>query len=75
VLRVFVLLSALVPSLAGAQQSELRARAHFAEAQKRYDAGSYEGALDEYKKSYELTPYPAILYFVDPAEGVFRKLR
>ena len=64
-LSLVLALGLLVTVPARAQSPlEAEAKAHFASAQKAFDAARYAQALDEYQQSYALSRYPAILYRV-----------
>lgn len=55
---------ALWAATAHADDDERIAHAHYIAAQHYADEGAYEKALDEYRESYRLSHYPAILYYI-----------
>jgi tetratricopeptide (TPR) repeat protein len=67
---VVILFVLMVGGVAGAQPTDAeqeRAREHFARAEKHYNLGEFEQAIEHYKKSYELSEAPELLFNIAQA--------
>jgi len=61
----------LLPGVAGAVEptaaTEEQARSHYQRGQRHYNVGDFDGAIDEFKRAYEISPAPGLLFNIAQA--------
>jgi tetratricopeptide (TPR) repeat protein len=64
---VLALLHGAVEAVEPASIAEAQARSHFDRGQRHYNVGDFDRAIDEFKRAYEISPAPGLLFNIAQA--------